>query len=37
MQSEIPEPRLGEGVMPLFMAAMVFWFGVISLAVWLAR
>ena len=34
MHSQLREPKLGEGVFQLFVAAIVFWGAIISLALW---
>jgi hypothetical protein len=35
MNSQPREEKMGQGVIPLFAAAALFWAGVISLLVWL--
>ena len=37
MNSQIRENKIGKGFVPLFVAAMLFWTGVVGLAVWLAK
>jgi hypothetical protein len=37
MNPHLREPRMGEGIIPLFVAAIVFWGSLVSIFMWLSK